>query len=94
MLNVIFYFFSETCDNQFGFKKGSSPVTAMFALKSTINYFTSRGSIVFVSFLDMSRAFDGISHYGLFLKLMKSAFMFLISCNLLVHEHVRYMQME
>ena len=35
-----------------------------------MDYFTERGSNVFVSFLDCSKAFDRISHYGLFLKMM------------------------
>ena len=44
---------------------------AMYTLKNGINYFTSRGSNVFVAFMDLSKAFDMISHHGLFLKLMK-----------------------
>ena len=35
------------------------------------NYFTSRGSDVFVSFMDFSKVFDQISHFGLFLKLLR-----------------------
>ena len=40
-------------------------------LKETINYYTERGSNVYVfcSFLDASKAFDRLVHAGLFLKL-------------------------
>ena len=55
---------------QFGFKPKHGTSHAVFALKSCVNYFTKRGSNVFVAFLDYSKAFDTISHYGLFLKLM------------------------
>ena len=53
--------------SQFGFKKRTSTTHALHVLRSTTDYFTSRGSRVFVSFLDSSKAFDRISHYGLFL---------------------------
>ena len=56
---------------QFGFKKQTSTSHALFVLKSTIDYYTMRNSRVFVSFLDCSKAFDRISHYGLFIKLME-----------------------
>ena len=55
---------------QFGFMQKLSTTHALFTLKSTINYFTSKGSDVFVAFLDCSKAFDRILHYGLFTKLM------------------------
>ena len=56
---------------QFGFKKRTSTSHALFTLKSTIDYFNSHGSDVFVVFLDCTKAFDRISHYGLFNKLME-----------------------
>ena len=43
---------------------------AVFTLKSCIDYFTKRESNVYVAFLDFSKAFDTISHCGLFLKLI------------------------
>lgn len=58
-------------DLQFGFKKGHSTVHALYTLKTTVNYFTSRSSSVFVAFMDCTKAFDRISHYALFAKLMK-----------------------
>ena len=60
------------CDHlQFGFKKRTSTSHALFTLRSTINHFTKRGSDTFVAFLDCTKAFDRISHYGLFNKLME-----------------------
>ena len=56
---------------QFGFKKRTSTSHALYALKSTVAYFNERKSDVFVAFLDCTKAFDRISHYGLFIKLME-----------------------
>ena len=55
---------------QFGFKPKHSVNHAVFTLKSCVNFFTERGSSVYVAFLDFSKAFYTISHCGLFLKLM------------------------
>ena len=56
---------------QFGFKQNHSTTHAAYTLKSCVDFFTSRGSNVYVSFLDFSKAFDTISHSGLFLKLIE-----------------------
>ena len=58
-------------DLQFGFKPKHSTNHAMFTLKTCVNHFTKRDSNVYVAFLDYSKAFDTISHSGLFLKLME-----------------------
>ena len=63
------YFFPDS-DYQFGFKPGVSTSHAIFSLKNTVDYFTNNGSRVFLSFLDCSKAFDRISHWGLFIKLI------------------------
>jgi hypothetical protein len=60
-----------TDDLQFGFKRKHSTSHALYVLKSCIEYFVTHGSNVFVTFLDCSKAFDKISHNGLFLKLLK-----------------------
>ena len=60
-----------TDDLQFGFKTATSTSHALYTLKSTVDFFTSRGSMVFVSFLDCTKAFDRVSHFGLFSKLME-----------------------
>ena len=55
---------------QFGFKKRTGTTHALYTLKSTVDYFVRNGSKVFVAFLDCTKAFDRISHYGLFTKLI------------------------
>ena len=56
---------------QFGFKKKSSTSHALFVLKSCVDYFVDHRSDVIVTFLDCSKAFDKVSHSGLFLKLVE-----------------------
>ena len=64
------YFFPQS-DYQFGFKPGVSTSHAIYSLKKTVDHFTNNNSRVFLSFLDCSKAFDRISHWGLFVKLLK-----------------------
>ena len=64
----------KTDELQFGFKGKTSTSHAIYALQSTIEYFNSKGSKVYVAFLDCSKAFDRISHPGLFLKLIERGF--------------------
>ena len=66
-----FGYFLPKSDYQFGFKPGVSSSHAIFCLRETVDYFTRNGSRVFLSFLDCTKAFDRISHWGLFLKLVK-----------------------
>lgn len=66
----LFSCFLVTNDLQFGFKTGIGCSDALFTLKSVVNYFNNNGSTVTISALDISKAFDKISHFGLFLKLM------------------------
>ena len=56
---------------QFGFKKGSGCQNAIFTMQQCINDFTQRGSTMFISALDASKAFDRICHVKLFDKLYK-----------------------
>ena len=59
-----------TNDNQFGFKSGHSTDLCIYALSEFIEYFKSRSTSVYVAFLDASKAFDKISHWTLFRKLI------------------------
>ena len=70
MLLVKFGHLLSTDELQFGFKSKHSTAHAHFVLKETVDYFTKHGSDVFVTFLDCTKAFDKISHHGLFLKLI------------------------
>ena len=62
--------FLESDNLQFGFKRGHSASHAVFALRSCVDYFIKHGSNVLVAFMDCSKAFDTVSHYGIFLKLI------------------------
>ena len=62
-----------SCDElQFGFKKIIERSVAIFALRSTIDYFNDRGSSIFVATLDISKAFDTVNHYKLYASLINS----------------------
>jgi len=56
---------------QFGFKKKLGCNTATYALHSVVDYYTSRGSMVNLCTLDVSKAFDKVNHHCSYLKLMK-----------------------
>ena len=55
--------FMSTNDLQFGFKRSHSTSHAVFVLREVINYYTTHGSNIVVSFLDCSKAFD--THFSL-----------------------------
>src|SRR5664279_1968470 len=57
-------------DNQFGFKKSSNCAQAIYSARSIVNYYACRSSTVNLCALDISKAFDRVSHCGLFIKLM------------------------
>lgn len=61
----------DTSPRQFGFKKGTGCNHAIYMLRKTVNFFTSNGSTVNIAMLDLSKAFDKINHFGLFITLMK-----------------------
>jgi hypothetical protein len=61
----------DSCEDvfQFGFKKNHSTSLGCAVLKSVVDYYRANGSYVFASFLDVSKAFDSVSHKCLFKKL-------------------------
>ena len=61
----------ETDNLQFGYKRAHSTSHAIYILKECVNYYTTHGSNVLVSLLDCSKAFDTVSHYGIFLRLLE-----------------------
>lgn len=69
-LQIKFSPFLSSDDIQFGFKKLTSTSHVLYTLESCVDYFTTRGANVYVTFLDCTKVFDHISHYGLFAKLM------------------------
>ncbi|KAJ2938898.1 hypothetical protein O0L34_g17708 [Tuta absoluta] len=56
-------------DAQFGFRAGVSTDSAIFCLKNTVKYYTSRETSVYACFLDLSRAFDLVNYDLLWSKL-------------------------
>ena len=77
-----------TTDNQFGFKSGHSTDLCIYALSELIEYFKSRSTSVYVAFLDASKAFDKISHWTLFRKLIdRNVPMYLIKVLCYWYEH-------
>ena len=63
--------FLTSSDNQFGFKKKSGCVHAIYTLKCIVDYYASNNSTVNLCALDLSKAFDKMNHHALFSKLMK-----------------------
>ena len=64
--------------HQFGFKAKHSTIMACSILKHVINYYRNNGSYVFVSLLDLSKAFDLVDHHILFNRLIDLK----LPCNL------------
>ena len=54
-----------------GFKKKMGTEMCVFTLKEIIRYYNLQNSHIFVCFMDASAAFDRISYYSLFHKLLK-----------------------
>ena len=62
--------FLNTTDNQFGFKKQLGCSYVIYSVRNVIDHFISGGSTVNVCSLDLSKAFDKMSHYALYIKLI------------------------
>ena len=54
---------------QFGFEKGLSTTLCSWTLLESTNYFTNRGSPIYMCLLDLTKAFDHVKHHILFKKL-------------------------
>ena len=52
--------------------KGLWCENASFMLQSTIDYYRDKGSSVYASVLDISKAFDTLNHFKLYSTLIKS----------------------
>ena len=62
--------FINSDDSQFGFKKGLSCSHAICTVRNIVNRWVSRGSTANLCAIDLSKAFDKVNHYALFIKLM------------------------
>ena len=58
-------------DAQYGFRPGFGTVDAVFALHSIINNSLSKNKRLYCCFIDYSRAFDSVSHYKLWKRLVR-----------------------
>ena len=57
----------------FGFKRNSSCSHAIYSMKRVVDYYVKFVSTVNLCALDISKAFDKMNRYGLFIKLMKKS---------------------
>jgi exonuclease III len=62
--------FFITSDNQFGFKKFTGCSHAIYTVRQSVEFFANSGTTVNLCALDVSKAFDKVNHFGLFIKLM------------------------
>jgi len=65
-----FPYYFTTSDHQFGFKKNLGCRHAIYCVRNVVESFVTNGSTVNICALDLSKAFDRMNHYALFLKLM------------------------
>jgi len=61
----------ETSDLQFSFKKKLSCSHANCSIRNIVDHYIREQSTVSLCFVDLSKAFDKMNHYALFLKLLK-----------------------
>ena len=61
----------SSCDAQFGFKKGSGCRNAIYSVRKIVDEITKTGNTVNICSIDLSKAFDKVNHFGMYIKLMK-----------------------
>ena len=59
--------FLKSSDNQFGFKKKLGCAHAVFSLRKIVNLFNAGSSTVSMCAIDLSKAYDKVNHFGLFM---------------------------
>ena len=77
-LLIMFEKYLHTHDQQFGFKSQHATDMCIFTVKSVIKYYTKQNNTVFTSFLDAAKAFDRVSQWTLFSKLIKRMYHWLL----------------
>ena len=60
-----------TSDHQFGFKKHLSCQHAIYCVRNVVENFVTNQSTVNICALDLSKAFDRVNHFALYIKLME-----------------------
>ena len=61
-----------TSDYQFGFKSHHSTDLCIYTLKEIVEYYKSHSTLVYICFMDASKAFDRVNHWTLFKKMIDS----------------------
>ena len=64
----------STSNKQFGFKKGLSCSNAIYTVRNITDRYIARGSTVNLCTIDLSKAFDKVNHYALYIELIKRQF--------------------
>jgi len=78
--------FFDSSYNQFGFKKNSSCSHAVYSVRKVVEHYVNGGSTVNVCLLDLSKAFDKVNHFPLYIELMnRSVPITLVLCLLVVY---------
>jgi len=68
---VRFTDYFSTSDHQFGFKKKLSCCHAIYCVRNVVDRYVNNGSTVNICTVDLSKAFDRMNHFVLFIKLME-----------------------
>ena len=68
-LNAWAEMMSKFDKDQYGFRDNKSTIDAMFILQNVVDLYLSRNDALFVSFIDLKKAFDCTNHKALFYKL-------------------------
>lgn len=61
----------KSSDRQFGFKTNTGCTHAIYSVRSVVDYFVKNDSTINICCLDISKAFDNLSHKCLFYKLLQ-----------------------
>jgi len=86
--------FFKTDSLQFGFRNGVGCSDALHTVKTVINHFNKNGNTITIAALDISKAFDRVSFYALFSKLIARKFPKKIINVLLSWYTKNYMQIK
>ena len=70
-LSSVFQKWLGSDELQLGFKKGMGCRDAIFTLRNVVSHITNSGSTAVLCALDISKAFDKMNHYALYIKLMQ-----------------------
>jgi len=62
--------FLKSSDFHFGFNENYSCVHAIYTVKEVLNYFNKQQSTLNLAAFDISKAFDKVNHFILFIKLL------------------------